>query len=241
MGLTLASTILPHSKKPERMKAPDDLECILFDLDGTLVDSAPDLIHCLNQATRKYGFPEVNIEQTRPYISYGAAAMIEKSTHNATAAQKADMLENMLDHYQQNVASFSQLFDGMDELLQSIERIGLKWGIVTNKRERFTLPLMKALDLEQRAACIISGDTTAYSKPHPLPMLAACEQSDVNPEHCIYLGDAKHDIEAGNTANMTTWVALYGYLKPDDQPGDWGADGMIDAPHQMNAWITENA
>ncbi len=213
------------------------VNCVLFDLDGTLVDTAPDLIACLNQATKPYAYQPVDIDPFRAFISYGAAALIEQVATHSSTDEKALILQSMLDCYQHNVAQHSQLFTGISELLEHIEEQGLKWGIVTNKRKRFTLPLISALQLSERAACIISGDTTARSKPHPEPMLAACEQAEVAPENCIYIGDAIHDIEAGNSVNMTTLVALYGYLKHDDQPDSWGAHGMIESPEQISAWI----
>ncbi len=213
------------------------LACVLFDLDGTLVDTAPDLVACLNRAIEKFGFAETSVEQIRPYISYGAAAMIAQAATDADDALKQLMLADMLDDYQMNIAEHSRFFTGMAETLDSIENLGLKWGVVTNKLERFTLPLMAALNLTKRAACIVSGDTTANSKPHPEPMLTACRQAHVKPENCVYIGDAIHDITAGKNANMKTLAALYGYLKSDDQPSTWGADGLIASPEQITTWI----
>jgi phosphoglycolate phosphatase len=219
------------------MSADFKLTCVLFDLEGTLVDTAPDLVACLNREIKNHGFTEVSIEEIRPYISYGAAAMVARSTDNADEALQSRILKNMLDDYQNNIAEHSTFFKGITDTLYDIEKLGLKWGVVTNKCERFTLPLMAALNLTERAACIISGDTTANSKPHPEPMLTACKQARVKPEQCVYIGDAIHDITAGKNANMKTLAALYGYLKADDQPTDWGADGLIDSPEQLTSWI----
>lgn len=213
------------------------LACVLFDLDGTLVDTAPDLVACLNRAITKHGYAEVDIKQIRPTISHGAAAMIAKAAPGASEALKQQMLDDMLDDYQRNIAQHSAVFQGIPSTLQFIEQLGLKWGVVTNKRERFTLPLMTALNLTERAACIVSGDTTRHSKPHPEPMLIACKQANVQPENCVYIGDAIHDISAGKSANMKTLAALYGYLKNDDQPDTWGADGLIASPMQLTSWI----
>lgn len=218
--------------------SPDfNLSCVLFDLDGTLVDTAPDIIACLNKALGKHGFDEVASDELKPFISYGAAAMINKSVSNINEQTQADLLESMLAFYQHNIAQHSQFFSGIEQTLNIIESLGLKWGIVTNKRERFTHPLVAALKLTNRAACIISGDTTANSKPHPEPMLTACKQADVKPEECVYIGDAIHDIDAGKNANMKTLAALYGYLKPDDNPKQWGADALIESPEQLTSWI----
>jgi len=143
----------------------------------------------------------------------------------------------MLDLYQNNIAEHTVFFKGMSETLDAIEAQGLKWGVVTNKQERFTNPLMDALKLTGRAACIISGDTTANPKPHVEPMLLACKQAAVKPRECVYIGDASHDITAGKNARMKTLAALYGYLKPGDTPETWGADALIESPEHLATWI----
>jgi phosphoglycolate phosphatase len=220
---------------------PDNftLSCVLFDLDGTLVDTAPDLISSLNRALNIYGFDDVRHETIKPFISYGAAAMIDHCHPLIADGLKADILETMLNHYQNNIAEHTVFFRGMSDTLESIEARGLKWGVVTNKRECFTNPLMAALNLTGRAACIISGDSTAHPKPHPEPMLAACKQAAVNPKECVYIGDAQHDITAGKNVQMKTLAALYGYLKPGDTPETWGADALIESPEQILSWITK--
>ncbi len=221
------------------MPADFNLSCVLFDLDGTLVDTAPDLIACLNKALVQYGFAEIAENKLKPFISFGAAEMIKTSvSKNIDQKMQEKILEAMLNHYQHNIAEFSQFFSGINETLETIESLNLKWGIVTNKRERFTLPLVKALNLTERAACIISGDTTANTKPHPEPLFTACSLANVKPEECVYIGDALHDIDAGKNANMKTLAAVYGYLKPDDTPDTWGADALIESPEQLTSWIT---
>lgn len=216
------------------------LDCVLFDLDGTLVDTAPDLIACLNQALSAHKLPVVTDAAVKPCISMGALAMIKQAVPDLAAADQQHLLSYMLDCYQNNIAEHSRFFHGISETLDKIESLGLKWGVVTNKRERFTQPLMDAFNLTNRAACIISGDTTANSKPHPEPMFAACTQADVKPENCVYIGDASHDIAAGKNANMKTLAALYGYIKTDDKPESWGADGLIEHPSQLQTWIQAN-
>lgn len=213
-----------------------NLACVLFDLDGTLVDTAPDLIACLNTALLQHGFSGVDYDTVKPYISYGAKAMIKTSTDADDATQTA-ILESMLTHYQNNIAVHSLFFEGITEVLAHLEQQGIKWGVVTNKRKRFTEPLMAALNLADRASCIISGDTTQHAKPHPEPMFAACAQAGVSPQNCLYIGDASHDIAAGKSADMKTLAALYGYLKPDDQPETWGADAMIRSPGEITGWL----
>ena len=220
------------------MSANFNLSCVLFDLDGTLVDTAPDLIACLNKALKQYGFDQVSSNKLKPFISYGAAAMISKSVNDVDEHTQAKILETMLACYQDNIAEHSRFFSGITDTLNTIESLGLKWGIVTNKRERFTNPLVDALNLTDRVACVVSGDTTANSKPHPEPMLTACAQANVKPEECVYIGDALHDIAAGKNAKMKTLAAIYGYLKPDDNPDNWGADALIESPEQLTSWIT---
>lgn len=213
------------------------LDCVLFDLDGTLVDTAPDLVACLNQALVAHNAPAIRDTDVKPCISMGALAMIKYAAPDLDPDKQNQLLDYMLDCYESNIAAHSRFFDGITETLETIESLGLKWGVVTNKRERFTLPLMDALNLSSRAACVISGDTTANSKPHPEPMLAACKQAGVHPENCVYIGDASHDIAAGKSANMKTLAALYGYLKENDQPESWGADALIEHPQQLQQWI----
>jgi N-acetyl-D-muramate 6-phosphate phosphatase len=214
------------------------LSCVLFDLDGTLVDTAPDLILCLNKALSSHGITSVADDKIKPFISFGAVAMINESLNQSISeALRADILETMLDLYQNNIAEHTVFFKGMADTLDAIEAQGLKWGVVTNKRERFTNPLMDALRLTDRAACIISGDTTANPKPHVQPMLAACKKAAVKPQECVYIGDASHDITAGKNAHMKTLAALYGYLKPGDTPEAWGADALIESPEQLSTWI----
>lgn len=214
------------------------LSCVLFDLDGTLVDTAPDLIACLNHALLEHGFTEVSTESVKPYISHGATAMVKASIGDTVRDEiRQAILKTMLDRYQHNIAEFTVFFDGMPQLLEAIESQGLKWGVVTNKLKRYTDPLMQALDLTRRAACIVSGDSTGNSKPHPEPMLEGCRLAEVTPHECVYIGDASHDIEAGRNVGMKTLAALYGYLKPEDVPENWGADALIDHPLQIDSWI----
>lgn len=221
------------------MSNEPSLSCVLFDLDGTLLNTAPDLTTALNKALLHFNFPEVPIYAITPYISYGAAVMIDTALEQEVAtAIKADILEWLLNYYENHIADATELYTGMPELLATLESQGIPWGVVTNKRERMTHPLMQAMDLTKRSACIICGDTTAHSKPHPEPMLTACRQIQVSPESCLYIGDAQHDISAGKAANMRTLAATWGYLKPDDKPQDWGADALIDHPDEILDWIT---
>jgi phosphoglycolate phosphatase len=154
-----------------------------------------------------------------------------------SAEQQTNILNTMLEDYQKNILHHTRLFSGIAEVLNLLEDKGIKWGVVTNKRKRFTNPLMDALKLTSRAACIISGDSTPNSKPHPEPMLTACKQAGVEPTRCIYIGDSAHDIEAGKKVGMKTMAAAYGYLKFDDDPQTWHADALIHSPAEILPWI----
>ena len=214
------------------------ISCVLFDLDGTLIDTAPDLVACLNKALIEYDFEPVSFDFVKPNVSFGAVAMIDASIDkHVDTPTRERILETMLSLYENNIAIHSDLFDGMREVLAFIESRHIPWGIVTNKRKRFTLPLVEAFDLSSRVACVISGDSTPTPKPNPAPLFAACEQVGVLASECVYIGDAAHDIVAGNTANMYTLAAVYGYLQPNDQPENWGAEALIDSPAQLLAWL----
>ena len=139
--------------------------------------------------------------------------------------------------YQDNITRESDLFSGIALLLKQLEDTNIPWGIITNKPAFLTTPLVTQLGLDKRAACVISGDTTAHSKPHPAPMLYACELISQTPENCIYIGDAERDIKAGKNANMTTLIARYGYISSSDNIKDWQADGIIDHPSELLQWL----
>lgn len=214
------------------------LSCVLFDLDGTLVDTSEDLITALNVALRQHQHETVTADAIKPYISFGAPTMIQHSIKTPiSATQQLQIQDTLLDYYAANIATFSNLYPGMAETLATIEALGLKWGVITNKKQRFTNPLMRALNLTHRSACTISGDTTNYSKPHPEPMLTGCAIAGVPAEECVYIGDASHDIAAGRVANMKTLAATYGFLHAYDQPETWGADALVSSPEQITQWI----
>lgn len=214
------------------------LAAVLFDLDGTLLNTAPDLITALNKSLLHFGFSSVNEGEITPFISYGALAMIEKSVPSDTDSNtKNKILDWLINYYENHIADFTQPYEGMLSILEALEKQAIPWGVITNKRERLAIPLMKALNLSERAACLVCGDTTAHSKPHPEPMLEACLQIGVPADKCIYIGDAQHDITAGNHVNMRTFSATYGFLKVDDSPENWGADVLIDHPLEILDWI----
>jgi len=231
------------------------IRAVLFDLDGTLLDTAHDLIASANWALEAEGLPPCPIEESKPYISGGARTILgywlvkqieQRPAASYPHANVIDpiheplmerLMDRMLEHYQVNLARHTCFFDGMERVLETLEDAGLPWGIVTNKQSRFTDPLAEALNLTSRTHCIISGDTTAEAKPHPLPLLFASERLGVNPEECVYIGDAARDIEAGKRAGMATLAALYGYIAADENVDAWGADDALETPGELLSWI----
>ncbi len=210
------------------------LRAVLFDLDGTLADTAPDLAGAINRLLEEHGQPAVPVEHTRRHTSSGARGMIGASFgFKPDHHDYARLRDRFLDLYGQALCVQTRLFPGMDELLDRIEAASLAWGVVTNKAARFTGPLLDALGLTARAGCIVSGDTTPNTKPHPEPLLHAARQLAIDPGHCVYVGDDLRDIQAARAAGMLAVAARYGYLGDTDPPEQWGADSIIDAPLQL--------
>ena len=198
---------------------------VLFDLDGTLIDTAPDFIRCLNLLRQQRGLPALPAEQIRRSVSNGARAMIDVGF--GLGPDDQDYLEHhsaFLDLYEDGVAEETTLFPGMEELLVWLEGEGIPWGIVTNKPARFTTPLLAALALADRCAAVVCPDHVSQRKPHPEAILLACRQLNVVPDHGIYVGDHRRDIEAGRTAGMTTIAVRYGYIEQPEEVDLWQAD-----------------
>lgn len=209
-------------------------ELILFDLDGTLIDTAPDMAAALNDLLSAEGREPLPFVDIRPHVSHGAAGLLRLGFGlEGDSADMTRLRASFLDRYQTNLAGASRPFPGITELLRQIEEEGRAWGVVTNKPGWLTEPLLRLLDLEERAAVIVSGDTLEQRKPHPAPLLHACSQTGYAPARTVYVGDAERDVAAGIAAGMDTFVALYGYLGPEDRPGDWGASALIDQPGDL--------
>lgn len=216
------------------------IRTVLFDLDGTLLDTAPDMAAALNAVLTEEGFPQLPYEHIRNHVSHGSSALVELGFgREQTEADFLRRRQRFLDIYNENLHLDTELFPGMASLLAYIERHGMNWGVVTNKPAFLTDPLMASLGLTARAACIVSGDTTDERKPHPKPMLHACELAGSSAGECLYVGDASRDIEAGRRAGMATLVALYGYIDEFQKPEEWGADGMINEPREILDWLLE--
>ncbi|HTH58547.1 MAG TPA: phosphoglycolate phosphatase [Paraburkholderia sp.] len=229
---------------PIPRSAPDDgaalaaCRAVLFDLDGTLADTAPDLAAAANQMRIARGLPPAPIERLRPVASAGARGLI-----GAAFGVRPDdrefpaMREEFLSNYEANLRVETVLFPGIDVLLDDLDARGVLWGIVTNKVARFTDPLVALLHLDVRAGCVVSGDTTPYSKPHPAPLLHAANALGVDPQHVVYVGDDLRDVQAGHAAGMPTIAAAYGYCGNELPPLDWNAHYVADSADTLLALL----
>jgi phosphoglycolate phosphatase len=216
------------------------IKSILFDLDGTLADTAPDLSNALNAVRLSYKLPKLPIETIRPTVSQGAGVMIKVVFGIDEDDPEFDVIrEKFLNIYSDNIAEETNLFKGIEGVLKKLEDDKKIWGIVTNKSSWLTIPLLKALSLDKRSACIVCGDTTGYTKPHPAPIIHACKQLKCDPVSTLFIGDAERDIKAGIEAGTKTAVALYGYINETDNPENWGADRMIKSPDEIHKILDE--
>ena len=216
----------------------NNIKHVLFDLDGTLVDTAPDLAFALNQALVRRGREPLPFEIIRPSVSLGGAALVKLGFRlDETDPEFTTVRNEFLAIYRDNLSTHSRLFPGMELVLDRLEQTGVSWGIVTNKPAWLTDPLMQALGLDARTPCIVSGDTLEYRKPHPAPLLHACQLLQCEPRETVYIGDDRRDVAAGTSAGMATLVASYGYINSTEAPGNWGADGCINSPEEILDWV----
>ena len=208
-----------------------DIAAVLFDLDGTLIDSAPDLGAAADKMRTDRGMESLPLALYRPMAGAGARGMIAVAFGlTPDDARFLELKEEFFRNYEARMTERTTVFDGVAELIVQINQAGFKWGVVTNKSARFTVPLTKAMPLFSTAQTIVSGDTTPHSKPHPAPLLEAARQLDLAPSRCIYVGDDERDIVAGRAAGMPTVAAAYGYLGKTAGTDAWKADATIAAP-----------
>ncbi len=210
------------------------LHAVLFDLDGTLIDSAPDLAGAANDMRTARGLPERPYERLRPMVGAGARGMLGAAfdlvpTDPDFEAMKAEFLAL----YESRMTRHTRVFEAVAPLLDRLDSAGLPWGIVTNKATRFAEPLTAALGLRPRAAALVAGDTTPHAKPHPAPLLEAAARMGVDPARCVYVGDDLRDVQAGRAAGMATAVAAWGYLGNGDAIEAWGADHLLQDPADL--------
>ena len=209
---------------------------VLFDFDGTLADTAPDLSAAANYLRTQRGLSPLSDMTLRPLASHGARGMIAATLNLQPGdAEFETAREEFLSAYEKFLTRETHLFAGVAALLETLEQQDLLWGIVTNKPERYTTPIVAALQLEQRAAVVVCGDTTPYAKPHPAPLHYAAQQLNINETQCLYVGDDERDIQAARAAGMPCIAAAYGYCATD--PVAWQADGIIHHPGELLSWL----
>jgi phosphoglycolate phosphatase len=217
---------------------PLPVAAVLFDLDGTLADTAGDLAGAVNRMRAERGLAPVPVAALRPHASAGARGLLGAGMGvTPDDADYRPLRDEFLAYYAAGLDQTTELFDGIAALLDALDARGLPWGIVTNKATRFTEPVVGALGLQGRAGAIVSGDTTAHPKPHPAPLLHAATLLRVDAARCVYVGDDLRDVIAGNAAGMATIVAEYGYLGEEGCADDWPATGWIDAPLRLLDWL----
>ncbi len=215
-------------------------EAVLFDLDGTLADTAPDLGGTVNFLLAEEGRPQQALSALRPFVSQGARGLLRAGFGiDVYEAEHERLTERFLEIYEGRLCAESRLFDGIADLLERLESMDLRWGIVTNKRMRFTDPLVELLDLYPRTRCVVSGDTTAEAKPSALPIRHACSLLNCAPERTLYVGDDIRDIQAGRNAGCHTVAVSYGYLGDGGALESWGADLIIDHPDELGEFLAK--
>lgn len=210
-----------------------EYNAVLFDLDGTLVDTAPDMVAVLHLLQQQYGIETIPYELARSNVSNGAIGLLRVGFPDFEVEFGDELHQLYLERYAENLCEDSRVFGGLIELLDQLDDMGCPWGVVTNKPEHLTLPLLAALKLADRSACIVSGDTLSVRKPDPAPLLLACDIIGVDPEMSIYIGDAGRDIEAGQRAGMATIAAGYGYITEEDDPREWDADVVATSTEEL--------
>jgi len=207
------------------------IEAVLFDLDGTLIDTAPDMGGALNKLLIEENLAPIPLDIIRPYVSQGGLVLTKLGFSEHVPECEIEPLRlRFLEHYRAIVAKDSVLFDSFEQVLGKLEAQNIPWGIVTNKPEWLTTPLLEQMALDQRVAVVICGDTLEHRKPHPLPLIVAAETIGIACENCLYVGDDQRDVDAGRAANMKTLIAAYGYIKQDTNLDEWQAEGIIEHP-----------
>ncbi|HWW19490.1 MAG TPA: HAD-IA family hydrolase [Steroidobacteraceae bacterium] len=213
------------------------LGAALFDLDGTLLDTAPDLAYALNALRVECALPQLPFAPIRAQVSNGAAAVLRLGFPNAGEERFATLRARFLQLYRSHLARETRLFPGFDEVLERLEAHGIPWGIITNKPASFTEPLLQELGLFERAGCVLSGDSLPVTKPDPLPLITAARKIGLPPNRCLYLGDALRDAQAARAAGMTSLGARFGYIAAGEDVSGWPVDAWLDEPRELLAWV----
>jgi phosphoglycolate phosphatase len=216
----------------------DSVQAVLFDLDGTLVDSAPDLAGAANELREAHGQQAMDFALLRPVVGSGARGMLNAALGIGPDDPQFDALRtDFLARYEARILRETRVFVRMESVLVALERRRLPWGIVTNKIARFSVPLVDGLGLMSRCAVLISGDSTPHAKPHPQPLQEAARRIGLSPQRCVYVGDDRRDVEAGRSAGMSTLAAAWGYLGRDESVHDWNADAVLAHPEELLKWL----
>ena len=211
---------------------------LLFDLDGTLIDSAPDLAGAANDLRARHGLAPLPHDALRPMVGSGARGMVGVAFGvTPDDLRFAELRDAFLARYAERLLDQTQVFAAMAPVLDALDAAGLRWGIVTNKAMRFTAPLVDGLGLSARAAVVIAGDSTPHAKPHPAPLLEAARRMGVAAAGCVYIGDDHRDVVAGRAAGMATLAAAWGYLGQGEPVQAWGADGVLSSPADLLQWL----
>jgi N-acetyl-D-muramate 6-phosphate phosphatase len=214
------------------------VDAVLFDLDGTLVDSAPDLAGAANDLRAAHGLEALPYGVLRPMVGAGARGMLGVAFGLQPGDDRfAELREAFLARYEQRLLQETVVFAAVEPLLARLDEAALRWGIVTNKAMRFAQPLVAGLSLHARAGALVGGDSTPHAKPHPAPLLEAARLMGVSPARCVYVGDDLRDVQAGRAAGMLTLAAAWGYLGQGESVHDWGADAVIDEPGSLLKWL----
>lgn len=219
-----------------RMNHP--IDAVLFDLDGTLIDSAPDLAGAANDLRAQRGLDALPYESLRPMVGAGARGMVGVAFGLRPGEDGFEPLRDaFLARYAERMLERTRVFDAVEPVLQMLSAAGVPWGIVTNKVTRYAEPVVRGLGLDARAGVLIAGDTTAHAKPHPAPLLEAARRLGRDAGRCVYVGDDVRDVQAGRAAGMATLAAGWGYLGQGEPIDDWGADAVLEEPSQLLNWL----
>jgi N-acetyl-D-muramate 6-phosphate phosphatase len=218
--------------------APSNIDVVLFDFDGTLVDSAPDMADAANEMRAARGLPPMSFDALRRMVGSGARGMLGVAMDVQPGHSNFDELRaEFLARYEVRMCQRTQVFAGMHEVLAALQSKGLRWGVVTNKALRLAEPILNSVGLAPNCATLVAGDSTPFTKPHPQPLLEAARRLLVNPDRCLYVGDDVRDVRAGRAAGMATGAAAWGYLGDAGPIGEWGADGVLPAPSALLNWM----
>lgn len=225
-------------RRQDEMMRP--VRAILFDLDGTLLDTAPEMVETLNALRAEQELPPLPFDAVRSSVSHGSTRLVTLGFPGTDPQRFAVLQRRFLEIYRAGLGRKTRLFTGMDSVLEELESRELEVGIVTNKPAWLTEPLLEQLALRARFACVVSGDTVSERKPHPLPMLHAAKLAGVAADACLYVGDAERDVQAAHAAGMPALVATYGYLHADEDWQAWGGDGFVERPADLLDWLERN-